>query len=88
MVFFFRSEIFFQTTQELEYLFFLSHKAQIIFPEFNIRLYVKISEADYFFSSTKITKDRLSPLSKPRHRNSIFTVNTPILDICTKYYQK
>jgi hypothetical protein len=36
---------------ELEYLFFLS---RIFFPEFNIRLYVKNSESDYFFSSTKI----------------------------------
>jgi hypothetical protein len=35
--FLFRSDIFFQTTQELE-LFFLSRKAQFFFPEFNIRL--------------------------------------------------
>jgi hypothetical protein len=33
--------IFFRTTQELEYLLF--------FPEYNIRLYDKISESDYFF---------------------------------------
>ena len=39
--FLFRSEFFFRTTQELEYLFFLS--------EFNIRLYDKNSESDYFF---------------------------------------
>ena len=39
--FLFRSEIFFRTTRELEYLFFLS--------EFNIRLYDKNSESDYFF---------------------------------------
>ena len=38
---------------ELEY-FFLSREAQIFFPEFNIRLYDKNSESDYFFSSTKI----------------------------------
>ena len=37
--FLFRSEIFFRTTQELEYFF----------PEFNIRLYDKNSESDYFF---------------------------------------
>ena len=44
-----------RTTQELEYLFFLSRKAQIFFPEFNIRLYDKNFESDYyFFSSTKI----------------------------------
>jgi hypothetical protein len=44
-VFLFRSEFFFRTTQELEYLFFLS---RIFFPEFNIRLYDKNSEPYYF----------------------------------------
>jgi hypothetical protein len=29
----------------------------------------------------KLTKATLSPVSKPRHINSIFTVNTPILYI-------
>jgi hypothetical protein len=47
--FLFRSEFFFRTTQELEYLFFLSRRARIFFPEFNIRLYDKNSESDYFF---------------------------------------
>jgi hypothetical protein len=37
--FLFHSKKFFRTTQELEYLFFLSREAQIFFPEFNIRLY-------------------------------------------------
>ena len=46
--FLFRSEFFFRTTQELEY-FFLSGKARIFFPEFNVRLYDKNSESDYFF---------------------------------------
>jgi hypothetical protein len=46
----FRSEKFFRTTQELEYLFFLSRKARIFFPEFNIRLYDKNSESKFFFS--------------------------------------
>jgi hypothetical protein len=46
--FLFRSEFFFRKTRELEYLFFLSHKARIFFPEFNIRLYDKNSESDYF----------------------------------------
>ena len=45
----FCSEFFFQATQELGYLFFLSRKARIFFPEFNIRLYDKYSESDYFF---------------------------------------
>jgi hypothetical protein len=36
-----RSEFFFRTTRELEYFFLL--------PEFNIRLYDKNSESDYFF---------------------------------------
>ena len=41
MVFYFRSENCFRTTRELEYLFFP--------PVFNIRLYDKNSESDYFF---------------------------------------
>ena len=44
--FLFRSEFVFRTTQEL---FILSRKARIFFPEFNIRLYDKNSESDYFF---------------------------------------
>ena len=47
--FLFRSEKFFQTTQQLEYLFILLRKARNFFPEFNIRLYDKNSESDYFF---------------------------------------
>jgi hypothetical protein len=43
-----RSEFFFRTTQELEYLFFLSRKAQNFLPEFNIRLYDKNSESDFY----------------------------------------
>jgi hypothetical protein len=49
MFFLFRSEFFFRTTRELEYLLFLSRKARIFFPEFHIRLYDKNSESDYFF---------------------------------------
>ena len=49
MFFLFRSEFFFQTTQELEY-FFLS---RIFFPEVNIRLYDKNSESDFFFPPPK-----------------------------------
>jgi hypothetical protein len=33
----------------LNILFFLLRKAQILFPEFNIRLYDKNSESDFFF---------------------------------------
>ena len=47
--FLFRSEMFFRTTQELEYLLFLSRKARNFVPEFNIRLYDKNSESDYLF---------------------------------------
>ena len=39
---------FFFGQHELEYYFFLSRKARIFFPEFNIRLYDKNSESDYF----------------------------------------
>jgi hypothetical protein len=45
--FLFRSELFFRTTQELEYLFVLSRDF-IFFPEFNFSLYDKNSESDYF----------------------------------------
>ena len=41
--------IFFRTTRELEYIFFLSRKAGNFFPESNIRLYDKNSESYYFF---------------------------------------
>ena len=51
--FLFRSEYFFRTTKELEYFFFLSREAQIFFPEFNIRLYDKNSESDFFFPPPK-----------------------------------
>ena len=44
--FLFRSEIFFQTKQELEYLFIFREKK---IPEVNIRLYDKNSESDFFF---------------------------------------
>jgi hypothetical protein len=46
--FLFRSELFFRTTQDLEF-FVLSRKTRIFFPECNIRLYDKNSESDYFF---------------------------------------
>ena len=45
----FRSEIFFRTTQELEYLFFFVAQSTIFFPEFHIRLYHKNSESYFFF---------------------------------------
>jgi hypothetical protein len=48
MVFCFVQNFFFGQ-QELEYLFFSSRKAQIFFPEINIRLNDKNSESYYFF---------------------------------------
>ena len=47
--FLFRSEKKFPTTQELEYLFFLSGKARIFFPEFNIRFMTKTLNQIIFF---------------------------------------
>ena len=41
--------IFFSDNTRVRILFFLSCKARIFFPEFNIRLYDKNSESDYFF---------------------------------------
>ena len=43
----------FRTTPELKHLFFLSHKPRNFFPEFNIRLYNKNSESDFFFPPPK-----------------------------------
>ena len=51
--FLFRSEIFFSDNTRVRIFIFLSRKAQIFFPEFNIRLYDKISETDYFFPPPK-----------------------------------
>jgi hypothetical protein len=51
--FLFRSKKNVRTTQELEYLFFLSLKARNFFPEFNIRLYVKTLNQIIFFSPPK-----------------------------------
>jgi hypothetical protein len=45
MVFCFVQKLF-SGQHELEYLFFLSRKAQFFFPEINIRLYDKNSESD------------------------------------------
>jgi hypothetical protein len=47
--FLFRSEFFFRSSREIEYLFFLSRKARNFLPEFNIKLCDKNSESDYFF---------------------------------------
>jgi hypothetical protein len=51
--FLFRSEKKFRTTRELKLFFSLSHKARNIFQEFNIRLYDKNSESDFFFPPPK-----------------------------------
>jgi hypothetical protein len=51
MVFCFVQNFFFG--HELEYYFYLSRKAQIFFPEFNIRLYDKNSESHFFFLPPK-----------------------------------
>ena len=49
--FLFRSQICFRTTRAR--IFFLSRGALIFFPEFNIRLYDKNSESDFFFPPPK-----------------------------------
>ena len=48
MVFSFVQNFFFGQ-HESQNIFLLSRKARIFFPEFNIRLYDKNSESDYFF---------------------------------------
>ena len=54
MVFCFVQNFFFGQNKSLNIYFFLSRKAQFFSPEFNIRLYDKNSESDFFFPSTKI----------------------------------
>ena len=47
--FFVSFRIFFSDNTRVRILFILSCEAPIFFPEFNIRLYDKNSESDYFF---------------------------------------
>ena len=49
----FPSEFFFSDNTRVRIFLFLSRKARIFFPEFNIRLYDKNSESDFFFPSPK-----------------------------------
>ena len=41
--------MFFRITQELEFFFFVVQSANFFSPEFNIRLYDKNYESDYYF---------------------------------------
>ena len=52
-LFLFRSEIFFRTTRELEYLFYLSRKARNFF-QYSTLDYMTKTESKFLFSSTKI----------------------------------
>ena len=47
--FFFRSEFFFPDNTRVRIFIFFVHKANFFFPKFNIMLYDKNSESDYFF---------------------------------------
>ena len=78
MVFCFVQNFFFEQTR-IRILIFLSRKAQIFFPEFNIRLYDKNSESDYlFFSSTKI---RIFFLEKTHTPPPLFKLNGRSLSV-------
>jgi hypothetical protein len=50
MVFCFDQNFFFRTTRIRIFIFFVAQSAIFFSPEFNIRLYDKNSESDYFFS--------------------------------------
>ena len=54
MVFCFIQNYFFVQHKSQNIYFFCRAKREFFFPEFNIRLYDKNSESDYFFSSTII----------------------------------
>ena len=47
--FLFRSEMFFSDNTKIRIFFFCRAEREFVFPEFNIRLYDKNSESDYFF---------------------------------------
>ena len=53
MVFCFVQKLFFGQQESWNIYFFLSRKVQFFFPEFNIRLYDKNSESDFFFPPPK-----------------------------------
>ena len=75
--------------RELEY-FFLSRKARNFFPEFNIRLYYKNSESDFFFlhqnqnilfinignQNIFLEKKTITPLFKLNVRSLIYRLHT------------
>ena len=52
--FLFRSECFFRTSQELEYLFFLSRKARIFVQNLTLGYMTKTLNQIFFYSSNKI----------------------------------
>jgi hypothetical protein len=54
--FFFSLRIFFSDNMRDRIFFLLSHKARNFFPVFNIRLYNKNSESNYFFPPPNIGK--------------------------------
>ena len=80
MFFLFRSEFFFRTTQELEYLLFLSRKARNFFQEFNVRLYDKNSESDYFFFPPPKSEYFFQQLWESEY----FFRKKPIMSMCTR----
>jgi hypothetical protein len=65
IIFLFRSEFFFRTTRELQYIFF---------PEINIRLYDKNSESDFFFF---LHQKSSLPLKKTEHISGVILAYLP-----------
>ena len=61
--------------------------ANLLQDKYNIDVHVLTVDIEFMWLGTKrmeiLAKAHLSPVSKPRHINSIFTLNTPILYICT-----
>jgi hypothetical protein len=84
--FIFHSEFSFPTTRELEYFFFWSRKARILFPEFNIRLYDKHSESHFFFlhQDQNIFVSNIGNQNTflEKNHNSPWKLNGPSLKIC------
>ena len=83
--FLFRSEFFFRTTQELEYLFFLSRKAQFFFQKSTLGYMIKTLNQIIFFSSTKIRIFFFSNIGNQnilleKNHNPPFKLNGPSLN--------
>ena len=92
--FFVSFRIFFSNNTELEYLFFCRAKRVIFFPEFNIRLFDKNSESDYFFFLHQNQKKNFSNIGnqniflEKKHNPSFKLNGCSLTNILCHIYEK